>query len=77
MKTNRATRQDYKSVIYSGCAIECKGVSLCNLEDVMRNRIGVPRAKYQVWSDRHRYHNLFHNIDEAIEKFVDLINKKR
>tara|TARA_R100000008_G_C3587289_1_gene173514 strand:- start:708 stop:935 length:228 start_codon:yes stop_codon:yes gene_type:complete len=71
-----ATKQDYKSVIFSGCAIEAKGVSICNLEDVLNTKIGIPRAKYQVWSDRHRFHKLYFNIDEAIEQFIELKGKR-
>jgi len=67
-----ANREEYKSVVYSGCSIESYGVSVCNLQDVMRTKIGVPRAKYQVWSDKHRFHELFHTLDEAIDKFMEL-----
>tara|TARA_R100001082_G_C4272292_1_gene120276 strand:+ start:124 stop:354 length:231 start_codon:yes stop_codon:yes gene_type:complete len=69
--------QEYKSVVYSGCAIESRGVSLCNLEDVMNTKIGIPKAKYQVWSDRHRFHKLYHNLDEAVEKFLELKKKRQ
>tara|TARA_R110000824_G_scaffold28930_5_gene96916 strand:- start:825 stop:1058 length:234 start_codon:yes stop_codon:yes gene_type:complete len=69
--------QEYKSVIYDGCAIESRGVSLCNLEDVMNTKIGIPTAKYQVWSDGHRFHQLYHNLDEAVEKFLELKKKRK
>ncbi len=71
-----ATKQEYRSVVYSGCYIESKGVSLCNLEDFLKNKIGVPRAKYQVVSDRDRFHALFHTLDEAIDKFIELKTKR-
>ena len=71
-----ASRGEYKSVVYSGCSIESYGVSICNLEDVMRTKAGVPRAKYQVWSDKHRFHELFHTLDEAIDKFMELRMKR-
>ena len=71
-----ASKNEYKSVVYSGCSIDSGGVSLCNLEDVMRTKVGVPRAKYQVWSDKHRFHALFHTLDEAIDKFMELKKKR-
>jgi len=76
MMTN-ATRDEYKSVVYAGCAIESKGISVCNLEDFLRTKLSVPRAKYQVCSDRHRVHELFYTLDEAIDKFLELKNKQR
>ena len=76
MKTNELTadRQDYKSVIFSGCAIESNGVSLCNLNDYLDRPPG-RGAGYQVWSDRHRTHNLYHSLDEAADVFLELINR--
>ena len=71
-----ASREEYRSVVYSGCSIESYGVSVCNLEDVMRTKMGVPRAKYQVWSDKHRFHKLFYTLDEAIDKFMELRTKR-
>lgn len=71
-----ASKNEYKSVVYSGCSIESRGVSVCNLEDVMSTRTGVPRAKYQVWSDKHRFHALFHTLDEAVDKFMELRIKR-
>ena len=71
-----ASRGEYKSVVYSGCSIESYGVSVCNLEDVMNTKTGVPRAKYQVWSDKHRFHELFYTLDEAIDKFIELKLKR-
>lgn len=66
---NEATQ--YKSVIYNGCAIETKNASICNLEDFMMGQF-VPRAKYQVWSDKKKKSWLFHNIDDAVNKFLEL-----
>lgn len=65
----------YKSVIYDGAWVENNGVSLCNLEAVLHQF--APRAKYQVWSDRLRVYTLHHNLDEAVEEFVKLKNKRR
>ena len=65
--------EDYKNIIYSGCAIESNGVSICNLNDYI---CGFDRsARYQVWSDRHRVYELYHNLDEAVEKFLELKNR--
>ncbi len=62
----------YKEVIYEGCNIDVKGVSLCNLENVMSTSLVVPKDKYQVHSKSHNYHGLFRTIDEAVEKFISL-----
>jgi hypothetical protein len=64
----------YKSVIFDGAMVEANGVSLCNLEDVMHS--SAPRAKYQVWSDKHRYYELFHNLGDAVDKFLELKEKR-
>ena len=74
MKTNEPTadRQEYKSVIYSGCAIESNGVSVCNLSDYLDRPHG---RRYQVWSDRHRTHELYHSLDDAVDKFLELKNR--
>jgi hypothetical protein len=70
MKMNR--QELYEAVVFDGAAVECNGISLCNLENVMNTNIGVPRAKYQVWSDKARFYGLFHNIQDAVRKFVEL-----
>ena len=62
----------YKAVLFDGCSIEFNGISLCNLENVMNTSVGIPKAKYQVWSDRKRFHELYYTIDEAVEKFIEL-----
>ena len=76
MKTNDAVdRQDYKSVIFSGCSIESSGVSICNLSDYLHRPPG-RGATYQVWSDRHRTHELYHSLDDAVDKFLELKNRR-
>ena len=65
-------KEIYQAVVYDGSYVECNGISLCNLANFMNTSIGVPKAKYQVWSDRHRYYKLFYNIEEAVEKFLEL-----
>ena len=66
-------KEDYKSVIFSGCSIESNGVSICNLADFLKGLNG--NARYQVWSDRHRTYDIYYNIDEAVDKFLQLKNK--
>lgn len=70
----KATKEDYKSVIFSGCSIEYKGVSLCNLAN------NSPRLaqsnEYQVWSNKHETYKLYKNIDEAVDKFIELMETK-
>tara|TARA_Y100001938_G_scaffold138443_1_gene203974 strand:+ start:8712 stop:8945 length:234 start_codon:yes stop_codon:yes gene_type:complete len=70
-----ARKQEYKSVVFAGCSIDSNGVSVCNLQNYIKNPLGVPKAKYQVWSDRHRCYDLFYTLDDAIEKFIQLKNK--
>ena len=65
-------KQDIKSVIFSGCSVEKAGVSICNLTNHIAFRLGSKSGSYQVWSDRHRVYDLFRNIDDAVNKFVEL-----
>lgn len=69
-----ATKQEYMSVIFSGCSIDYKDITLCNLANYY------PRLarsnEYQVWSDRQSEYHLFKNIDEAVDKFIELINRR-
>ena len=67
----KATRDDYKAVIFSGCGIDKNGVSLCNLANY--NPRIVRANEYQVWSHRHSIFELYKNIDEAVERFMELI----
>ena len=71
-----ANRQQYKSIIFSGCSIEANGVSICNLNDYLDCP---PRrgASYQVWSDVHKTHELYHSLDDAVDKFLELKNRSR
>ena len=65
-------KQDIKSVIFSGCSVEKAGVSICNLTNHIAFRLGSKSGSYQVWSDRHRGYDLFRNIDDAVNKFLEL-----
>ncbi|MHA1168923.1 MAG: hypothetical protein ACTSRU_13930 [Candidatus Hodarchaeales archaeon] len=65
-------KEIYKAVVFDGASVDCNGVSLCNLENVLYGHLGVPRAKYQVWSDKNSFHALYQNVDEAVAKFVEL-----
>jgi len=75
LKTN-AQRGDYKSVIFSGCSIECNGVSICNLRDHNTSSTGNGGSRYQVWSDRYRCYDMFYNIDDAVDKFLELKQRR-
>jgi hypothetical protein len=70
----KATKEDYKSVVFSGCSIDYKGVSLCNLAN-HQSRL-VRSNEYQVWSHKDKEFKLYRNIDEAVEKFIELINRR-
>jgi len=72
----KATKQDIKTVVFSGCALELDGVSICNIENYLKNAVVKRSAKYQVWSDRHRCYKLYHHIDEAVDKFLSLTKDK-
>lgn len=73
MKKNNtiAAKEDYKSVIFAGCAIESNGVSVCNLNDFSK---GLTRhsSRYQIWSDKHKCYDIYYNIDDAVNKFLEL-----
>jgi hypothetical protein len=68
----KATKQDIKTVIFSGCSIDLDGVSICNIENHIKNSIIKRKDKYQVWSDRHKCYMLYQNIDDAVDKFFAL-----
>lgn len=73
----KATKQDIKTVIFSGCYIELDGVSICNIENYMKNSVIKKRNnKYQVWSDKHHCYDLYQNIDDAVNKFFELSKGK-
>tara|TARA_Y100001951_G_C11165343_1_gene197139 strand:- start:252 stop:470 length:219 start_codon:yes stop_codon:yes gene_type:complete len=65
-------KQDIKSVIFSGCSVERAGVSICNITNHIAFRLGRKNGSYQVWSDRHRVYDLYKNVDEAVDKFMEL-----
>lgn len=65
-------KQNIKSVIFSGCSVEKAGVSICNLTNHIAFRLGSKSGSYQVWSDRHRVYDLFRNLDDAVNKFLEL-----
>lgn len=65
-------KQDIKSVIFSGCSVERSGVSICNITNYIAFRLGSKNGSYQVWSDRHRVYDLFKNLDDAVNKFLEL-----
>jgi len=71
----KATKEDYKSVIFSGCSIDYRGVSICNLSNHYKRLVS--NNEYQVWSDRSKEYHLFKNIDDAVNKFIELINKNK
>lgn len=72
----KATKQDIKTVIFSGCYVELDGVSICNIESFIKNNLIKRNNKYQVWSDRHGCYDLYHNIDDAVNKFFELSKGK-
>jgi len=65
-------KQDIKSVIFSGCAVEKAGVSICNITNYIAFKLGSKSGSYQVWSDRHRVYDLYKNLDDAVDKFLEL-----
>ena len=73
-KNTTASKEDYKSVLFSGCAIESNGVSICNLNDFNK---GLTRnsSRYQIWSDKHRCYDIYYNIEDAVTKFLELKHK--
>lgn len=70
----KATKEEYKSVIFSGCSIDYKGVSICNLGNHYKRVVA--SNEYQVWSEKDKKHFMYKNIDEAIDKFLELKDKR-
>ena len=67
-------RQDYKAVVFAGCAVEYKNISLCDLRQVLNHYRGYTSGVYQVHSDNSRckFSKIFKDIDEAVDKFIEL-----
>ena len=61
-----STKEDYKSVVFSGCAIEYRNVSLCDLRHFLPQYRGKANGVYQVHSDNKKklYSKL--DCDEAL-----------
>tara|TARA_R100000951_G_scaffold99645_2_gene90103 strand:- start:197 stop:424 length:228 start_codon:yes stop_codon:yes gene_type:complete len=69
-------KEEIMAVIYSGHMVVSKNnTSLCNLEDHMMGNFA-PRKKYQVWSDRFKVYDLYHDLGEATDRFLKLSNKR-
>lgn len=66
-------REHYKSVIYSGCSIDYKGITVCNLSDFYQ-RVNAGN-EYQVWSDKLKEYHLFKNVNDAVDKFIELMDR--
>lgn len=67
-------KADYKSVLFSGCAIEYKDISLCNLANYTSLRREMS-STYQVHSRKMKFSKIYKSIDEALDMFLEL--KKR
>lgn len=67
-------KSDYKSVLFSGCAIEYKDISLCNLGHYVPSRNGMSRT-YQVHSRKLKFSKIYKNVDEAVSMFLELKRK--
>ena len=67
-------KSDYKSVLFSGCAIEYKDISLCNLGHYVQSRNGMSRT-YQVHSKKFKFSKIYKNVDEAVSMFLELKRK--
>jgi|6_EtaG_2_1085325.scaffolds.fasta_scaffold106021_2 hypothetical protein len=63
---------DYKAVIYAGCAIESKRVCICDLRNEVTSYRHKGNGMYQVHSDKYEYSKVFLNIDDAVKKFIEL-----
>lgn len=66
-------KEHYMSVIYSGCSIDYRGITLCNLANsYQRMNMG---NEYQVWSDKLKEYHLYKNVSDAVDKFIELIDR--
>jgi len=66
-------KKDYMSVIYAGCIVTYKNITLCDLTDhvpYLKNKT----SKYQVHSDNSKvkFSEIYYNIEEAVNKFIEL-----
>ena len=61
-------KSDYKSGLFAGCAIEYRDISLFNLAHYVSSRTGY----YQVHSQKMKFSKIYKNIDDAVNKFIEL-----
>lgn len=67
-------KSDYKSVVSHGCVLMYKNVNLCDLRyhvDYLNRR---QNGMYQVHSDNPRFKcsEIYYNIDEAVNRFIEV-----
>jgi hypothetical protein len=67
------TKEDYKNVIFSGCSLEYRGLSICNLATHYKRVVS--SNEYQVWYNKDKEYHLFKNVDEAVDKFLEIKNR--
>lgn len=64
-------KSDYKSVLFSGCSIDYRDITLCNLANFIPIRAKMASI-YQVHSRKMKFSKIYKNIDDAVDMFIQL-----
>ncbi len=67
-------KRDYMSVVYAGCIVTYKNITLCDLTDQVPYLKSRQNGMYQVHSDNSKikFSEIYQNIEEAVNKFIEL-----
>jgi tRNA G26 N,N-dimethylase Trm1 len=66
----------YTTVLEDGSSVECNRLSLCCINDYLRNS-GVRGIRYQVDCDdyRFKFSQLYEDLEKAVKKYVEIKRK--
>ena len=75
MRDHNILRQDFKSVIYYGCALEYNKISVCDLRRVLPEYRDKKDGMYQVdaSSSQMKFSKIYRNIDDALDKIFEIV----
>jgi hypothetical protein len=67
-------KKDYMSVVFAGCIVSYKNITLCDLTDHVPYLKNKTNGMYQVHSDnsKAKFSEIYYNIEEAVNKFIEL-----
>ena len=75
MRDHQIIRQDFKSVIYYGAAIDYNKISICDLRRMLPEYRVIKVGRYQVEASgsQLKFSKIYKNIDDALDKFFEIV----